>query len=96
MFCWFVWCPVGVVCVVSGGGALCGVVLCWYVALSFFVMWCCAVVCRFGSYCPTVCCFVGYPGGALVVTGVAVGLVCLVAALFFIFAARTIVLPDNG
>ena len=89
-------CRVCVFYVVSCGGALRGVVLCWYVALLFCVVWCCVVVCCFGLRCRMVHCVVAYPGGSLMVTSVAVGLVCLVATLFLFFAALSIVLVDNG
>ena len=59
-------------------------------------MWCCMLVPGCGSHCPLVCCVVGYRGGVLMVTGMAVGLVCLVAALFLFSAALLIVLVDNG
>ena len=85
-----------VFCVVLWGGALGVVVLCWYVELLFCLVWCCVVVCGVGLHCPMVCRVVGYRGGALMDTGVAVGLVCWVAALFSFFAALSIVLVDNG
>ena len=80
---------------VSSGGASRRVVLYWYVAL-FCVVWCCVVVCGFGSRCSMVPYVVGYRGGALMATGVVVGLVCLVAALLLFSAAVTIVLVEDG